>query len=71
MRSMISLGRGAKPSLELDAIRRFHGDFSVGQIQEQCPNVGIDLIRRILRVEQKAGRLRCLGRGPQARWKRQ
>src|SRR5207249_9836 len=54
----LTVARGAKTDMVLDAISRFHGDFSVGQLQEQCPNVGIDLIRRILRAEQQAGRLR-------------
>jgi hypothetical protein len=46
------------------------GDFSARDVLERCPNVGIDLIRRILRNERKAGRLGCLGRGPDAKWKR-
>ncbi len=63
-------GRGAKTELVLEAIGRFHGDFSVSELQAQCPNVGIDLIRRLLRQERKAGKLECLGRGPAARWRR-
>jgi Fic family protein len=62
-------GRGAKTELVLEAIRRFYGDFSVSELQAQCPNVGIDLIRRLLRQERKAGNLECLGRGPAARWR--
>ena len=53
-----------------EAMGRFHGDFSVSELQAQCPNVGIDLIRRLLRQERKAGKLECLGRGPAARWRR-
>jgi Fic family protein len=62
-------GRGAKTELVLEAIRGFYGDFSVSELQAQCPNVGIDLIRRLLRQERKAGNLECLGRGPAARWR--
>jgi Fic family protein len=62
-------GRGAKTELVLEAIRRFYGDFSVSELQAQCPNVGIDLIRRLLRQERKVGNLECLGRGPAARWR--
>jgi hypothetical protein len=59
-----------RTELVLEAIGRFHGDFSVSELQAQCPNVGIDLIRRLLRQERKAGKLECLGRGPAARWRR-
>jgi Fic family protein len=62
-------GRGAKTELVLEAIRGFYGDFSVSELQAQCPNVGIDLIRRLLRQERKVGNLECLGRGPAARWR--
>jgi Fic family protein len=63
-------GRGAKTELVLNAIERFHGNFTVSQLQEQCPTVGIDLIRRILRQQRQAGQLECLGRGPTASWRR-
>jgi hypothetical protein len=63
-------GRGAKTELVLEAIGRFHGDFSFSELQAQCPNVGIDLIRRLLGQERKAGKIECLGRGPAARWRR-
>ena len=46
------------------------GSVTVGQLQEQCPTVGIDLIRRFLRDQKRAGKLECLGRGPMASWRR-
>lgn len=63
-------GRGAKTEMVTDAIDRFVGDFSVAELQAACPNVGIDLIRRLLAKGQAAGILECLGRGPAARWRR-
>jgi len=39
-------------------------------VQERCPTVGIDMLRRILRNERDAGKLTCLGRGPNARWRK-
>jgi Fic family protein len=65
-----ALARGSKTALVLDAVGTFQGDFSVGDLQQRSPNVGIDLIRRVLRQEREAGRLQCLGRGPAARWRR-
>jgi len=54
----------------VDAISNLPVEFSVRDLQERCPTVGIDLIRRILRQERDAGRLECLGRGPDARWRK-
>jgi Fic family protein len=66
----IAASKGAKTATILDAIRNTRGDFSVKDLQNQCPSVGIDLIRRILRLEREANRLECLGRGPDARWRK-
>ncbi len=67
---MVSAGRGAKTELVLSVIGGFHGPFTVGQLQVRCPTVGVDLIRRILRDQKRAGKLECLGRGPAASWRR-
>jgi hypothetical protein len=37
----------------LDAISNMPFDFSIKDLQAQCPTVGIDLIRRILHVEMQ------------------
>lgn len=65
---LVSSVKGAKTAMVLDAISNIPGDFSIKDLQERCPTVGIDLIRRILRQERNLGRLACLGRGPDARW---
>lgn len=67
---MISTAKGAKRQMILDAIAHKYGDFSASEIQEACPSVGVDLIRRVLHEERKANQLECLGRGPKARWRR-
>ena len=66
----LTVARGAKTEMVLATIRAMHGDFSVKDLRQRCPHVGIDLLRRILREERKAGRLEGLGRGPDARWRR-
>jgi len=66
---LITTGRGTKTAMISDAIGHFVGDFSIRDIQDKCPNVGIDLIRRILKEQRELGKLECLGRGPNARWK--
>ena len=54
----------------VEAIKNSTGEFTVKDLQDRCPTVGIDLIRKILRNEKKAGRIDCLGRGPDAKWKK-
>lgn len=67
---LIAETRGSKTALVLDMVSHFQGEFSIQELQELCPTVGIDLIRRILREEKNTGHLECLGRGPFAKWKR-
>lgn len=66
----VESARGTKAALVLDAIQRSAVQFSIGDLQAQCPTVGIDHIRKVLRQERDAGRLVCLGRGPDAKWMR-
>ncbi len=67
---LVTNAKGAKTAMVLDAISNMPFDFSIKDLQSQCPTVGIDLIRRILRLERTEGRLECLGRGPDARWQK-
>ncbi len=67
---MLASNRGAKTDMVREAISRFRGEFTVAELQGQCPGVGIDLIRRILAEQKKFGTVECLGRGPAARWRR-
>lgn len=66
----LTAGRGAKSQMVLDTIAAFAGDFSTSEIQERCPNVSLDLIRRILQEQKKSGAVEPLGRGPRARWRK-
>lgn len=67
---VIESSKGVKSAAVLSCIQQFYGEFSIQEIQETCPTVGIDMIRKILRHEREEGRLECLGRGPLAKWKR-
>lgn len=66
----LTTARGAKSQMVLNTIAAFAGDFSTAEIQERCPNVSLDLIRRILQEQKKLGAVEPLGRGPQARWRK-
>ena len=65
----VSAPRGEKTSLLEAAIDRQTGDFGVGDLQQACPGVGIDLVRKVLK-RLKGQRVECLGRGQTARWRK-
>lgn len=60
--------RGSKTDLVLAAISRFTGEFTVAQVEQACPGVSKDMVRRVLREQQTANAIECQGRGPAARW---
>jgi Fic family protein len=62
--------RGAKTERVARAIEKAMGPFSVGDLQRECPGVGLDLIRATLKILRADGRVECLGRGQHARWKK-
>ena len=66
----IKTPRGAKTALVEAAIGAFPGDFTLAELERACPGVSRDMVRRVLRELQKAGKVACLGRGPGAAWRR-
>jgi Fic family protein len=61
--------RGEKRSQIEEFIAKSGESFSVREIQDRCPGVSIDMIRRVLKDLQKENRVECLGRGQAARWR--
>ncbi len=66
----IKAPRGAKTDQILAGIGRFAGEFTVSQLEQTCPGTSRDMIRRVLREQQRAGGIECRGRGPAARWRK-
>jgi len=62
--------RGAKTELIESAVRSYDREFTVSDLERACPGTSRDMIRRVLRDLQKAGKVVCLGRGPGAPWRR-
>ena len=60
--------RGEKTELIREAVNNFHDNFSVADILQKCPGVGIDMIRRVLKDLRGQGIVECLGRGKTAKW---
>ena len=51
--------RGSKTALVLGAIDRCVGAFQASDLQRDCPEVGLDLIRRILKEKRRSGQIDC------------
>ena len=64
------LPRGKKTSLIHQTIDRTNAPFSVAELQNGCPSVGVDLIRRVLKRLRNENRVECLGRGRNAQWRK-
>src|SRR5438132_4955634 len=54
--------KGAKTRLVEAAIAAAVGTFTLADLERTCPGVSRDMIRRVLRGQQKAGAVECLGR---------
>jgi Fic family protein len=69
----IKAPRGAKREQILAAIARLNeraaSGFAIRELEQACPGVSRDMVRRVLREEQRAGRIECQGRGPAATWR--
>jgi Fic family protein len=66
----IAESKGAKAELVRDAVRKRRGEFRLSDIEQSCPSVGREWIRKVLGDMKSVGELTCKGRGPAARWKR-
>ena len=70
----IKAPRGSKREQVLTGIARLSEraatGFGIREIEQACPGVSRDMVRRVLREEQAAGRLECQGKGPAASWRR-
>jgi Fic family protein len=62
--------RGEKSDIVVRAVQHAAGDFSIAEIQRECPAVSVDMIRHVLKGLKKRGEVTCLGRGRNALWRR-
>jgi len=62
--------KGEKTGLVLQAIDRTLSAFSIAELHNACPNVSVDMIRRVLKNLRAEKRVECLGRGQNARWRK-
>lgn len=62
--------KGDKTAMILEAMEAIKGDFRVADLRKACPNVSIDLIRKVIKNLQTQGRIECLARGQKALWRK-
>ncbi len=65
----IKAPKGEKTALIEAAIARQSAPFTISDLRDACPGVGIDLIRKVL-GRLKGEQVECLGRGQSAKWSR-
>lgn len=61
--------RGSKTEMVLSALARLPREFTVAQLEQACPGVSRDMVRRVL-AEQKGKTVECRERGPGAKWEK-
>ncbi|MFC1522852.1 Fic family protein [Elusimicrobiota bacterium] len=66
----IKPARGAKTSIIEAAIAGQLGEFTIAEIERSCPNVSRIMIKKVLVQMQKDKKIKCLGKGQSAKWKR-
>jgi Fic family protein len=64
----LTTARGAKSHMVAQAIERLPARFRISQIEEHCPGVSRETIRKVLNRMRKEGRVNCARRGPDAEW---
>lgn len=62
--------RGAKTTIIIKAIEDQHGEFSISDIERACPIVSRIMIKKMLVRMQKDKKIKCLGKGQSAKWRR-
>lgn len=62
--------RGEKTALVIQAVRQSLETFRIADIQRKCPGISVDMIRKVLKDLKAEGRVKCLGLGKAAQWKR-
>ena len=68
--SNASPARGAKTGIVEAAINRQMGEFSISDIERECPNVSRVMVKKVLSQVGNAQKIKCLGKGKSAKWVR-
>jgi len=64
----MSVSRGDKTEIVQRVIADFSVPFHINELQKHCPEVSVDMIRKVLKDMRAEGRIACTGRGRNALW---
>lgn len=62
--------RGEKTVLIVNAIQKSSDIFRIADLQRSCPGISVDMIRKVLKDLRTQGKVKCLGRGHTAQWRK-
>jgi Fic family protein len=62
--------RGSKTEMVEYALDNMISPFGIADVEQLCPNVSRDTIRRVMNRRREQGRLEMLGKGRDAKWRR-
>lgn len=65
-----TLPLGEKTETVRQAVAQFQEAFHITELHKQCPEVSLDMIRKVLKQMRQTHEIECLGRGKHARWQR-
>ena len=61
--------KGVKTELVVKAVESQHGEFSISDIERECPNISRIMIKKILHQLGKDKKIQSLGKGQSAKWR--
>lgn len=62
--------KGAKTAIIKSSIEHKIGPFTISELQLDCPDISVDMIRRVLKKLKSEGLVECLGLGQKAKWQK-
>ena len=63
-------GKGAKTEIIKSSIDHKIGTFALSELQLDCPDISVDMIRTVLKQFKDKGMVECLGLGQKAKWQK-
>jgi Fic family protein len=66
----IKPSKGSKTEILIAVIDKKLGAFTISDLKKSCPEVGIDMIRKVLKDLKNQKIVSCLDRGKNATWKK-
>jgi len=62
--------RGTKTEMVINAIEGFKGTFTISNVEDTCPLVGRDMIRKVMNKMRSNGKIENISKGKYAKWRK-